>query len=85
MVKKDLPSILKGSGEKPTIECPHCHAHISHVEVIEDRHGTMDIGGEIEYDLNSENNGAPRYFCPICQEEVEEVDLALVPEPAGLG
>lgn len=84
MFKKDLPPILKGSVEKPTIHCPHCFAHISHVEIIEERHGTMDIGGEIEYDLNSDNNGAPRYFCPICQEEVEEVDLMLVPEPAEL-
>jgi hypothetical protein len=85
MVKKDILPILKGSGEKPTIDCLHCFAQISHVEVVEERHGTMDIGGEIEYDLNSDNNGAPRYFCPQCQEEVEEVDLALVPEPAGLG
>ena len=84
MVEKDLTPILKGSVEKPTIHCPHCFAHISHVEIIEERHGTMDIGGEIEYDLNSDNNGAPRYFCPICQEEVEEVDLMLVPEPAEL-
>jgi hypothetical protein len=82
MVEKDLPPILKGSGEKPTIDCPHCFAQI---KVVEERHGTMDIGGEIEYDLNSDNNGAPRYFCPQCQEEIEEVDLALVPEPAGLG
>ena len=35
----------------------------------------MKIGGEVEYDVNSKNNGAPRYFCPQCQEEIEEVDL----------
>lgn len=85
MVKKDLPPILKRSGEKPTIHCPHCFAQISHVEVAEERHGTMNIGGEIEYDLNSDNNGALRYFCPQCQEEIEEVDMTLVPEPAELG
>jgi len=44
----------------------------------------MNIGGEIEYDLNSDNNGAPRYFCPQCQEEIEEVNQTLVPEPAEL-
>ena len=82
MAKKDLPPILKESGEKPTIDCPHCFAHISHVEVIEERHGVMRIGGEIEYDLNAENNGAPLYFCPQCQEDIEEVDLMPVPEPA---
>jgi hypothetical protein len=84
MVEKDLPTILKGSDEKPTIHCPHCFAQISHVDVVEERHGTMNIGGEIEYNLNSDNNGAPRYFCPQCQEEIEEVDLMLVPEPAEL-
>lgn len=84
MVKKDIPLIFKGLGEKPTIDCPHYFTQISHVEIVEERHGTMDIGGEIEYDLNSDNNGAPRYFCPECQEEVEEVDLMLVPEPARL-
>jgi hypothetical protein len=55
------------------------------VEVIEERHGVMKIGGEIEYDLNAENNGAPLYFCPQCQEDIEEVDLMPVPEPAELG
>ncbi|MBU4223086.1 MAG: hypothetical protein KKA10_15960 [Euryarchaeota archaeon] len=30
MVKKDLTPILKGSGEKPTIDCLHCFAQISH-------------------------------------------------------
>jgi hypothetical protein len=84
MVKKDLPPIIKGSGEKPTIHCSHCFAQISHVEIAEERHSTMIIGGEIEYDLNSDNNGAPRYFCPQCQEEIEEVNVTLVPEPAGL-
>jgi len=48
MVKKDLQPILKESGEKPTIDCPHCFAHIRHVEVVEERHGIMNIGGEIE-------------------------------------
>lgn len=85
MVKKDLLPFLKESGEKPIVDCPHCFAQISHVEVVEERHCTMDIGVGIEYDLNTENNEAPRYFCPICQEEIEEVDLALVPEPAVLG
>ncbi len=85
MVNKDVPPIIKGSGEKATIDCPHCFAQISHVEVMEERHGVMNIGGEIEYDLNSDNNGAPRYFCPECQEEIEEVNLTLVPEPAELG
>jgi hypothetical protein len=80
MVKKDIPPILKGSGEKPTIDCLHCFAQISHVEVVEGRHGVMNIG-RIEYDLNSDNNGAPRYFCPEYQEEIEEVNLTLVPEP----
>jgi hypothetical protein len=84
MVKKNLPPIPKGSGDKPTIYCPHCFAQISHVEVVEERHGVMNIGGEIEYDLHSDNNGAPRYFCPQCQEEIEEVNLTLVPEPAEL-
>ncbi len=70
---------------KLIIHCPHCFAHISHVEVTEERHGVMNIGGEIEYDLNSDNNGAPRYFCPQCQEEIEEVNLTLVPEPTELG
>jgi len=85
MVKKNLPIILKGSGEKPTIDCPHCFAQISHVEVTEERHGVMNIGGEIEYDLNSDNNGAPTYFCPQCQEEIEEADMTLIPDPAELG
>jgi len=85
MVKKNLPIILKGAGKKSTIDCPHCFAHISHVEVMEERHGVMNIGGEIEYDLNSDNNGAPKYFCPQCQEEIEEADLTLVPEPVVLG
>lgn len=71
--------------EKPTIACPHCFAQIDHVEVTEERHGTMDIGAEIEYDLDADNNGAPRYLCPMCQEEIEEVDLTLVPEPAEVG
>jgi|GEM_PF-1263741 len=84
MVKKDPPPILKVIGERPTIDCPHCFAQISHVEVTEERHGVMNIGGEIEYDLNSDNNGAPRYFCPQCQEEIEEVNQTLVPEPAEL-
>jgi len=84
MVKKNLPIILKGSGEKPTIDCPHCFAHISHVEVVEERHGVMNIGGEIEYDLNSDNNGAPTYFCPQCQEEIEEADMTLITDPAEL-
>ncbi|MGB8218665.1 MAG: hypothetical protein WCE94_15310 [Candidatus Methanoperedens sp.] len=75
----------KVADEKPTIDCPHCFAQISHVEVTEERHGVMDIGKEIEYDLNSENNGAPKYFCPVCQEEIEEVELTLVPEPAEVG
>jgi len=85
MVKKNLPIILTGSGEKPTIDCPHCFAHICHVEVVEERHGVMNICGEIEYDLNSDNNGAPTYFCPQCQEEIEEADLTLIPDPAELG
>jgi hypothetical protein len=70
------------ANEKPTIHCPHCFAQISHAEVVEERQGTMNIGGEIEYDLNAENNGAPQYFCPQCEEEIEEVNLTLVPEPA---
>lgn len=68
--------------EKPTIDCPHCFAKISHVEVTVEQRGVMNIGREIEYGLDSANNGAPRYFCPECQEEIEEVDLKLVPEPA---
>ncbi len=84
MVKKDIPPILKGSGGKPTIDCPHCFAQISHVEITEEQLGVMNIGGEIEYDLNSDNNGAPRYFCPQCQEEIEEMNLTLVPEPVKL-
>jgi len=79
MVELDMPPVIKGSGEKPTIDCPHCFTQISHIEVLEERHGTMNIGEEIEYDLNAENNGTPRYFCPQCQEEIEE---ALIPEPA---
>ncbi len=75
----------KVATEKPTIDCPHCFAQINHVEVIEERHGVMNLGGEIEYDLNSENNGAPKYFCPVCQEEIDEVELAPVPEPAEVG
>ncbi len=74
----------KDKGEESntlTIDCQHCFAQISHVEVTEERHGVMNIGGEIEYDLNSDNNGAPRYFCPQCQEEIEEVSLTHVPEP----
>jgi hypothetical protein len=47
MIKKDIPPILKGSGEKPTIHCPHCFVQISHVEVVEERHGTMNIGGRL--------------------------------------
>lgn len=70
------------AGEKPTIDCPHCFAYISHVEVIEERHGVMNIGGEIEYDLNSDNNGSPRYFCPMCQDEIEE--SVLYPEPSAM-
>ncbi|MFZ2411568.1 MAG: hypothetical protein WAW23_08365 [Candidatus Methanoperedens sp.] len=65
--------------EKPTIDCPHCFAQISHVEVVEERHGTMDIDGEIEYDLNSDNNGAPRYFCPKCQTEIDESVWTMCP------
>ncbi len=71
--------------EKPTINCPCCSAQINHVEVIEERHGVMNIGENIEYDLNSENNGAPKYFCPVCQEEIEEDNLTLVPKPVELG
>lgn len=62
MVKKDLPSIPKRSGEKPTIHCPHCFAQISYVEVVEERHSTMNIGEEIEYDFNSDNNGVHDTF-----------------------
>ncbi|CAG0975203.1 hypothetical protein METP3_01742 [Methanosarcinales archaeon] len=51
-------------------------------QIEELKHGVMNIGGEIEYDLNSDNNG---YFCPECQEEIEEVNLILVPEPVELG
>ncbi len=54
-------------------------------EIKEERHGIMNIGEEIEYDLNSDNNGASRYFCPQCQEEIEEAYLTLGPEPAELG
>jgi hypothetical protein len=59
------------AAKKPTIECPLCFVRINYVEVLEERHGTMDIGGEIKYDLNSDNNGSPRYFCPKCQDEIE--------------
>lgn len=72
------------ANEKPTILRPHCFAQISHVEVTKERRGTMNIGGEIEYDINSDNNGAPRYFCPQSQEEIEEANLPFVPEPAEL-
>ncbi len=76
----------KAADEKPTIVCPHCFAQISHVEVTEEKHGVLNIGEEVvEYDLNAENNGAPKYFCPVCQEEIEEVKLKLVPEPAEVG
>jgi hypothetical protein len=68
--------------KKTGIDCPHCFAHIEHVEAIEERHGVMSIGGEIEYDLNSDNNGSPRYFCPKCQDEIEE--SVLHPEPSAI-
>lgn len=69
------------TAKKPTIECQFCFARIDYVEVIEERHGIMSIGGEIEYDLNSKNNGAPRYLCPRCQEELDESKL-LKPRPS---
>lgn len=78
----------KDKGEESrtlTIDCPNCFVQIGHVEVTEEKHGVMDIGGEIKYDLNAKDNGAPRYFCPECQGEIEEVDLMFVPEPAEVG
>jgi len=42
MVKKDLPPILKMPDEKPPINCPHCFSQISHVEVVEERHGDYE-------------------------------------------
>jgi len=67
-----------GNG-KPTIDCPHCSAKIDHVEVVQEQHGFMDIGGEIKYDLDADNNGAPRYLCPVCQEEIDD-ELVVGPE-----
>ena len=67
--------------EKPTINCPQCSAQIDHVEVLQEHHGFMDIGGEIKYDLNTDNNGAPRYLCPVCQEEIDD-ELAVGSEQA---
>lgn len=71
----------KGATKGKTIGCPHCSAKISFVEVIEEKHGVMNIGeNDVEYDLNAENNGAPKYFCPVCQAEIEESELNPIPE-----
>lgn len=72
MVKKDLLPIPKKSGEKPAIHCPHYFVHISHVEVAEERHGGMKIGGEIEYDLNSNNNGLHDTFARNAKKRIKK-------------
>ncbi len=76
MVKRKTSLLLKKGSAKPTVNCPHCSAEIDHVDVVQEQHGSMDIGGEIKYDLDAENNGSPRYLCPVCQEEIDEEILA---------
>ena len=66
MVKRDVPLILKGSGEKPTnvhnsMSLFH-HFNMANLEAVG--------AGEIVYDLHADNNKAPTYFCPQCQEEI---------------
>jgi hypothetical protein len=43
---------------------------------VQEQHGFMDIGGDVKYDLDADNNGSPRYLCPVCQEEIDDEILA---------
>ncbi len=56
----------------PSIFCDHCHEEITHVEIIKEEYGVMDIGKPASY---REDDYDMHYFCPKCDLEIEELTL----------